>query len=291
LLVAVPGLTCFWTVSLSFFSSLCLEALDANSTSTQSMLRKRFAGAWLLYLALPAVAACLIFVSFQSGHALAAFLVLPAVGIWFPALEMRVIRRFMKVREWSTLNPSIDVSDLAASTRMPGTRVMLWESDEPGTEASVCNAMAMGLGSARSIFVFDGLLRILDHAQIRAIVAHEFAHHACRHHRKSLIATSAFTAVCTWVAVLASSDAREDVALIGMLVFACGGPLLLRAMSRAHEYGADRRAAELVPAEDLASALEVMDRQEPEVPENLFRKLLSTHPPIQRRISRLRASR
>jgi Zn-dependent protease with chaperone function len=290
LLVGAPVLLWSWAFALSMFCSSCLDSVRARQFPDRSLIRRQVTGAWLLLFAIPALAGLSIAVSLRNGPRLATLLVFPAAGMWYQLVSQRVILRYMKVRTWSTVCPSIDVGDLATSADMDPSRLMVWESDHPDSHPSACNAIAMGLGKERSVFVFSGLLRVLDSRQVRAIIAHEFAHHARNHYRKSFLWMAAYSGACVLVAASTSSTDADDFGLPALLILGLGGPVLLRAHARAQEFDADRKAAELVPAEDIASALEVLESATGQDRQGLLSKLLATHPPTDQRVSRLRST-
>lgn len=289
LLVGAPVLLWAWALALSMFCSQCLDSIQARELPNLSIVRRRVTGAWLMLFAIPAIAGLSIAVSLRNGPQLSTLLVFPAAGVWYQLISQRVILRYMRVRAWSMVCPSIDVGDLAASAHMEPSRLMVWGSDHPDCHPAACNAIAMGLGKERSVFLFDGLLRVLDSRQIRAILAHEFAHHARNHYRKSFTLMAAYSGACVLLAAWAIPPGVETFGLPALFVLGLGGPVLLRAHARAQEFDADRKAAELVPADDIASALEVLDGAPGQTRQGFLAKLLATHPPTHQRVARLRS--
>lgn len=155
-----------------------------------------------------------------------------------------------------------------------------------------------------AIAVTSGLLQHLAPAEIEAVLAHEVSHLA---HRDTLImraglaasgavriTLSIATAAAIVLALLSGQGLSE---LLALFLFGFGAPLLFAglqaAVSRAQEYAADARAAELTgDARPLASALlrieslgSLSSRAAARVP-----SWLSSHPETQSRVKRLWAA-
>lgn len=148
----------------------------------------------------------------------------------------------------------------------------------------VANAFAAGvLPGLRVVFVTTGLLRRLPPAEVRAIVAHERGHHRRRHVALRLGSVMLF--VVPWLAATATGVPGGFEA--GLLAL---GPavLLVCRLGRWTEYDADAYAARGVGGPPLASALE---RVHADIRSSTERRrltaLLSTHPPVDRRLAKL----
>ena len=207
------------------------------------------------------------------------------------------------------------VQDLAEKANLPMPRVYIAPMEAP-------NAFATGRNPKHAVVaVTQGMLNTLPMDEIRAVLGHELAHVK---NRDTLLSTVAATMAGTitmlanmvkWAAIfggLRGDDDDEGGGAIGLLVLAILAPiaalLLQLAISRAREYIADRDGAIISGTPlSLADALKKMDAiahqrsltaGSPSV-SNMFIvnpfsgssiiALLSTHPPIQKRIERLEA--
>ncbi len=205
------------------------------------------------------------------------------------------------------------VGDLAAHAGIPRPPIYLIPSRSP-------NAFAAGRGPGHAVVaVTEGLLELVDERELRGVVAHELSHVKNRDVLVATIAAGVAGVIASlghalqW-GMLFGGDRRDDRSSgIGALVWIVVAPLiallLQLAISRAREYGADDSGARLTGDPDgLADALAKLDawsaRRPYERPApataHLFivnplrgtlRGLLSTHPPIEDRIARLRGER
>ncbi len=207
------------------------------------------------------------------------------------------------------------VEGLTRKAGMPMPRIYVIPSDSP-------NAFATGRNpSHAAVAVTEGILRLLDRRQLEGVLAHELSHVQNRDILISTIAAAVAGLISTlgymvrWGALLGGMrrDDERGGSGLEMIAWAILAPLLALviqlAVSRSREYGADASGALLVgDPEPLASALEALERGNQVVPYqfagpatahlfivNPFRgagatlmNLLSTHPPLEERIRRLR---
>jgi heat shock protein HtpX len=207
------------------------------------------------------------------------------------------------------------VERLAQKANLPMPRVYIVPVDAP-------NAFATGRNPKHAVVaVTTGMMNTLPMNEIESVLGHELAHVK---NRDTLLSTVAATmagvitmlaSMARWGAILGGfrgNDDDEGGGMLGFLFLAILAPiaamLLQLAISRSREYKADRDGSIISGKPlDLADALRKMDaiahRQplavgNPSVSNmfivNPFKRgglsaILSTHPPIQKRIERLEA--
>ncbi len=168
------------------------------------------------------------------------------------------------------------------------------------------NAYFTGLGRVKRIVVFDTLLESLSKEELLAVVAHEAGHCRKKHVIKNLILFEALSAIGFYIAfLLLQSDILVTVfnlqtntffAKLIVLSF-IGGiilwamPLFFNAISRHFERQADDFAMKLIGSgKPLANALVILtvDNLANLYPQKLYAYFNYSHPPVLKRIKRLR---
>jgi heat shock protein HtpX len=202
------------------------------------------------------------------------------------------------------------VNELSELYQVPKPRVYMIPSEQP-------NAFATGRNPKHAaVAVTQGLLQHMPYDQVRAVMAHEFAHIKNRDILVSSIAAmiagavSAIGNIFFFTAMFGGDDDDSPLGALGAIVLLIIGPiaaaLLQLGVSRQREYLADATAARMLrEGRPLAEALETLESARHVVPmavnpatETLYivnpfsgagvTKLFSTHPPIEDRIKRLR---
>jgi heat shock protein HtpX len=205
------------------------------------------------------------------------------------------------------------VADLATRANIPMPRVYVIPSRTP-------NAFATGRNPRHAaVAVTEGLLAMLEPAEVKAVLAHELGHVM---NRDTLISTMAATIaggvsmlanMLMWTLMLGGDDDDNPLgaigALLAMIVAPIAATLIQLAISRSREYLADETGAKLVGSGvPLARALEKMHygvhqlppehRIEPATAHMFIvnplsgrglSTLFSTHPAMEDRIQRLLA--
>ncbi len=207
------------------------------------------------------------------------------------------------------------VDRLCALADMDKPRIGIADSDVP-------NAFATGRTPKRSVVVVTtGLLRRLDQAELEGVLAHELSHVA--HRDVTVMTVASFTAILAgfmarsamWGTVL--RDRRDQTAIVFLVVMLVSflvyfiSFVLIRALSRYRELGADRGGALLTGRPSaLASALQKITGDMGRIPTRDIRQMepvsafafapaltggrgislesiLSTHPSLERRLEQL----
>jgi len=203
------------------------------------------------------------------------------------------------------------VQELALRAKMPMPKLYLIPQEAP-------NAFATGRDEKHAaVAVTDGILRILDEAELRGVLAHELSHIKNRDILVGTIAATMAGAISMlanmahWGMIFGgrSSDNREGghpiVALLMIIIAPLAAMLVQMAISRSREFGADATGATISgDPSSLANALRKLERGVKRIPmeanpatAHMFivnpltggglMTLFSTHPPMQERIRRL----
>ncbi len=203
------------------------------------------------------------------------------------------------------------VEELAMVANIPTPRVYIIPSPAP-------NAFATGRSPKHSaVAVTEGLLDLLSHEEIRGVLSHEISHIKNRDTLISTVAATIAGAIMFLARMLQWSlfflgggrEERRDggLGLLFAIILAPVAALFIQmAISRSREYKADESGAEISGNPlYLASALEKLHLYSKRIPfhaephtSHIFivsplssesiMALFSTHPPIKKRIERLR---
>lgn len=206
------------------------------------------------------------------------------------------------------------VRNLALKAPLPMPKVYIIPEGAP-------NAFATGRDENHAVVaVTEGILRILNKAELEGVIAHELAHIK---NKDMLIGSIAATlagaivmlaSMARWAAIFGggSRDSDDDrggiIGLIAMAILApIAAAIIQMAISRSREYLADEGGSRISGRPyDLASALEKLSRASEVTPlaanpstAHMFivnpltgrslMNLFSTHPPIEERVARLRS--
>ena len=166
------------------------------------------------------------------------------------------------------------------------------------------NAYFTGIGRHKRIVFFDTLLQQLAATEIEAVLAHELGHFRLRHVRQRLL-VSIVTMLVGFALLGWLAGRPQFYGVLGVPVPSAHAALLLFALvvpvalffttplgslwSRRHEFAADRFASQYASAQELASALVKLYRDNASTltPDPLYTAFYYSHPPALERISRL----
>lgn len=201
------------------------------------------------------------------------------------------------------------VRDLADKAKLPMPKVYIIRDKSP-------NAFATGRNENHAaVAVTSGILSILNKEELEGVISHELSH---IRHKDILIGTMAATiasavvvvsSMAKWAALMGGGgeDMGGTIKLIATAVIApVAATLVQMAISRSREYYADEGAVQVTgKPEALASSLEKLTLAAKKMPMdanpatahmfivnplsgNMIMNLFSTHPPLEKRIERLR---
>jgi len=238
-------------------------------------------------------------------------LIMNGVSYWF---SDKIVLRMYGAKEIGTDKaPTLHriVRDLTLRAQMPMPKLYLIPQEAP-------NAFATGRDEKHAaVAVTDGILRILDEAELRGVLAHELSHIKNRDILVGTIAATMAGAISMlanmahWGMILGgrSSDNREGghpiVALLMIIIAPLAAMLVQMAISRSREFGADATGATISgDPSSLANALRKLERGVKRIPmeanpatAHMFivnpltggglMTLFSTHPNVEERIRRL----
>lgn len=173
------------------------------------------------------------------------------------------------------------------------------------------NAFFTGFGKGRRVALFDTLVDAHDDAEVVTVVAHEIGHYRLRHIPKMLLLGLAHQGVVLYLlslflahpglyAAFGVSEPSLHTGLVFFLLLVSPIELvlafLLNALSRRHEYEADRYAVDTVAAAGLADPAALAAALERLAADNLANltphpfsvALRHSHPPVARRVAAIR---
>jgi len=269
-------------------------------------LKARMAVVGSLLFAFYAVAAVVLLAMFGEG-------VLPLVlvgSVLFVGVQY-------KIGKWAALR-SVGAEDLPEDKYAQIHQQVEYLSTDMGIDKprlmiarmGVPNAFAVGRKAAGTVVVSEELLRRLEPDEVEGVLAHELAHIRNRDVVMMVLGqgiASIVAIVAQWAVLLTGDNDLADFFLaivVGQIVQLIVMVFVL-AISRYREYVADSDAAAEVGGEPLASALKKISRGSDRTGDSaideqvsalcifgeergLLAKLFASHPPVEKRIERLR---
>ena len=253
----------------------------------------------------------------RQGMLLALLLagVMNFISYWFSDKIVLRAYRANKLPESEAPRVYAMVRELSQQAQVPMPNIYVFEQESP-------NAFATGRNPASAIIALSrGIMNLMEEAELKGVVAHELTHVI---NRDTLLATIAATLAgaimflgyqMRWLGLFSTGGHDDDDrgGVIGLILMAVLAPLaatvIQMAISRSREYIADAGAAQLTRhPEGLASALEKLTAYSKRLPLQSTRQtahlfivsplkgktllsLFSTHPPIEKRVARLREMR
>jgi heat shock protein HtpX len=235
------------------------------------------------------------------------------VSYWFSDKIVLALYRAQPVNQSQAPELYSIVQGLAQRMNMPMPRLFVIPTDAP-------NAFATGRNPDHAaVAVTDGIMRLLNREELEGVLAHELSHVSNRDILISSVAATLAGAIMMLARIAQFSmffgggGGRDDnrggnpIGLLFMAILAPIAAMLIQlAISRSREYAADETGARVIGhGAGLASALEKLKYASKRMPlqadpatAHLFivkpftgstlLELFSTHPPLEKRIERLR---
>jgi heat shock protein HtpX len=254
-----------------------------------------------------------------AGIALSMF----GTGIWPIVLvgTLLFVGFQYKVGKWMALR-SVGAEDMPRDGRYGQVHDIVEHlSNEMGIEKprvmharmGVPNAFATGRRGAGVVVVSDELMQLLDRDELEGVLAHELAHIRNRDVVTMVLGQSIAAMVgiaIQWTVILAGDNDFADF-IVGWIAGTLAQLLVMLfvlAISRYREYVADSDARETIGGGDpLARALEKIQQGNERASETrldestsalcifgsekgILQRLFATHPPVEKRIERLRSA-
>jgi len=231
---------------------------------------------------------------------------------WFSDKIVLSMYRAREISEGEAPELYSIVENLALRAGLPMPRVYIVPGDTP-------NAFATGRDERHAVVaVTEGILRILNRDELEGVLAHELTHIKNKDMLIGSIAATLAGAVmmlasmAKWAAIFGvGGDDDEGGGIFGLILMAILAPiaamLIQMAISRSREYLADEGGARISGKPyGLAGALEKLSNASKTIPMRAnpstahmfivnpltaksFANLFSTHPPIEKRVEKLRS--
>ena len=202
--------------------------------------------------------------------------------------------------EEGSLRSGIEAFALKAGFKLDNIYVM-----DGSKRSSKANAYFTGLGPKKRIVLFDTLINDLEDKEIVAVLAHEVGHYKKKHTTTGLILGtiqtaitfylfSLFVGVDSFAVALGGEEASFHLGLVAFGILYSPISMLVglgtNALSRHHEYQADRFAREEFIADLLVSSLKKLSKNNLSnlTPHPVYVFFHYSHPPLLQRIRALK---
>ena len=298
------------SLPVSIYSTFVIEErFGFNKTTPRTFVLDRLKGLALgIVLGGPLLAAVLLFFQFAGSLAwmycwLIVTLVTLVVQFIAPTWIMPLFNKFTPLEDGELRN---SILALAREIKFPLDGVFVMDGSK---RSSKSNAFFTGFGRHKRIALFDTLIAKHTVAELVAVLAHEIGHYKKKHIVKNLVISIVHTGLLFWLlsffigerGLFEAFGMQEVSVYAGLLFFGMlYSPLEflislgLHALSRRHEFEADRFAAEATHEPSaMISALKKLsvDNLSHLTPHRLYVWLNYSHPTVVDRIEALSAIR
>ncbi len=246
------------------------EKFGFNKTTPGTFVMDKLKGLLLAVVLGGGIIALLTFLFGLLGDKfwLAAWLTVAAVSILFATFYTNLLLPiFNKLTPLESGELRSSIEKYAAKVQFPLTNIMVIDGSKRSTKA---NAFFSGLGSKKSIVLYDNLIKDMNTEEITAVLAHEVGHYKKKHILQSMVISVAQMGVMFFVfGWLAANPlmaevlgAKQNSFHLSLVTFSLlYSPvsiitgLLMNVFSRKNEYEADTFAKETYTAAPMITAL------------------------------------
>lgn len=191
------------------------------------------------------------------------------MAMFYTSLIVPMFNKLQPIEDGDLKNALLDLGN---RTGFPLHEVYIIDGSKRSTKA---NAYFSGLGSKKTIVLYDTLVDQLTTEEVVAVMAHEIGHYKHKHITKSLVISLLQMGAMLWIlslcihlpAIHEALGAQQPAFHIGLIAFSLlYSPigmitgLGMNALSRKNEYEADNYAKEWAEKEDLISGLKKLHK-------------------------------
>ena len=290
----------------SIYRTFMLEQqFGFNQTTVQTFIADLFKGLILmLIIGLPLLYAILYLMA-MMGELWWVYVWLVLTGfslLMFWLFPTYIAPIFNKFKPLDNLELKTKIDNLLTRTGFKSDGVFVMDGSKRSSHG---NAYFTGIGKNKRIVFFDTLLKGMKDQEVEAILAHELGHFHHKHIRKHMITSFATTlfglAILGYLINqawffhgLGVSTMSNHTALVlfalTMPIFSFFVSPISNALSRKHEFEADRFAAKHTSADDLITSLVKLYRDNASTltPDRLYSAFHDSHPSASIRITELK---
>ncbi len=291
------------------YSTFVIEArYGFNKMTPGTFVADKIKGALLGALIGGAIYALLAYLFLLLGDYfwLAAWVIVAAFSLFIAAFYTSILLPiFNKLTPLEDGELRSKIEQYASKVSFPLTNIMVMDGSKRSSKA---NAFFSGMGSRKSIVLFDTLISDMNNDEITAVLAHEVGHYKKKHILQSMFLSVAQMAVLFflfgWLArnpVMAQVlGAKENTFYLSLVTFSMlYSPistvigLFMNVFSRKNEYEADHYAVTTYGAEPLISSLKklyVSSLGNPQ-PHPAYVFVNYSHPTLLQRIRAMRSNK
>lgn len=305
LILAVVLLSSLVDLPFAYFRQFVVEARHGfNRMQPALFFADALKGtALLLAVGAPLIALALLFMR-EAGSAWwlwvwALWAAFNMLAVWlYPTLIAPLFNRFVPLAD-AALAERVNALLARCGFRSGGLFVM-----DGSRRSAHGNAYFTGFGRKRRIVFFDTLLAKLTPPEVEAVLAHELGHFHHRHVTQRIVIGLFSAAIALWLLAqlrdsawfftgLAAGEPGDALALVlfalVLPVFLFPASPLFSALSRRHEFEADRYAVRHTSAAALSSALIGLykDNAATLTPDPLHSLFYDSHPPASIRLAHI----
>jgi len=201
------------------------------------------------------------------------FVIMLLIALFIMFISPILIRIFNKLTPLEEGSLKVKITEMAMKTGYKLKGIYRVDASRRSTKL---NAFAIGFGKSKTIGLFDTLIEKMEEDEIVSVLLHEIGHAEKKHMIKRfplIILSFSMLIVIAYMAVTmpgwsqAFGFAYSNIAFAFYIIFILASPLMMlfmfpaNALSRKHEYEADKYATDRLPAEIMESALKKLIKE------------------------------